>query len=211
MNVSQKIKDIIWSRRIFYWFKMGSDKEPCIEGEVKRDLVHRVMNRLWENYSSNLIFISFFLLGFCNSAPFLIMLSAAHDLLSQGSFESTDTNTTSNQTSNKYECNQLSTGIVLLADVIPGICIKMVAPFFAHKFKYWQRLFFIIYTCSASFLMVALAPGDQQWLIFLGIVHASISSSFGEMTFLSLSTLYPTKLSLAAWAAGTGKFLFTLV
>ena len=179
-------------------------------GNKRGGLMPRILNKLWENYSSNLIVLCFFLFGFCNSAPFMIMLSAAHDLLSRksainvGNFKISNQTEASNLKFNKYDCNQMSTGVVLLADIVPGICIKLIAPFFAHKFKYWQRVSFIIYACSASFLLVSLAPIEAQWLIFIGIVHASLSSSFGEMTFLSLSTLYPTKLSLASWAAGTG-------
>jgi battenin len=198
-----------------------TDKELCVESEeIRPNLLHRLLSKLWDNYSGNLIVICFFLLGFCNSAPAVIMLSAAHDLLSAETLNVGGANVNyknstlvKNLTYNKYDCNEMSTGIVLLADVLPGICIKLVAPFFAHKFKYWQRLLFVIYCCSASFLLVALTPSSMQWLIFIGIMHASLATSFGEMTFLSMSTLYPTKLSLAAWAAGTGTtgFLSTFI
>lgn len=34
------------------------------------------------------------------------------------------------------ECNQLSTGVILLADIIPGLLIKTFAPFLGLYVKY---------------------------------------------------------------------------
>jgi len=117
-----------------------------------------------------------------------------------------DTNITINSTNttNKYDCNDLSTGTILLADILPGFLIKLVAPFFAHKIKYKYKIIMVIIVNALSYLLVALAPFDYQWLIFLGIGCASISSSFGEITFLSLSTFYDRNISLSGWGSGTG-------
>ena len=57
-----------------------------------------------------------------------------------------DTNITINSTNttNKYDCNDLSTGTILLADILPGFLIKLVAPFFAHKIKYKYKIIMVI-------------------------------------------------------------------
>jgi len=41
-------------------------------------------------------------------------------------------------------------------------------------------------------------------LIFVGVGCASVSTTFGEITFLSLTTFYSRKLSLLGWGSGTG-------
>ena len=53
-------------------------------------------------------------------------------------------------------------------------------------------------------MLVALSPIEYKWLIFIGVGCASLSSSFGEITFLSLSTFYNRNLSLSGWGSGTG-------
>jgi battenin len=129
------------------------------------------------------------------------MLSAANDILSSKN----DTNSTgSTNTTNKYDCNDLSTGTILLADILPGLLIKLIAPLFAHKIKYKLRVLMIVLINICSFLLVALVPSDYQWLIFFGVACASISASFGEITFLSLSTFYDSNISLSGWSSGTG-------
>jgi hypothetical protein len=138
--------------------------------------------------------------GFCNSIPFLLMLSAAHDFLK------TEAKTQYNQENNhdRYDCNEMSTGVVLLVDTLPGIAVKLITPFFAHKLKYWHRIFLVMFSSSISYLLIGFSSDDTKWMIFLGIILASFAGSFGEMAILSLSTFYSSKLSLAGYASGTG-------
>lgn len=173
------------------------------------------LEKYWENHYSKFVVISYWFLGLCNNFAYVIMLSAAHDILASDEPAKNSTNNLTNNfdfddfkaegnKSNKYDCNDLSTGTILLADILPGILIKLLAPFFVHKIKYWQRVIIVIITNSSSFLLVSLTPSDLKPLIFLGVMAASFSSSFGEITFLSLSTLYSRKLSITGWASGTG-------
>ena len=161
----------------------------------------KFLDSIWLNHYSKCLVISYWVLGLCNNFAYVIMLSAAHDILSD---HKNDTNTTTTNTTNKYDCNDISTGAILLADIIPGIIVKLIAPFFVHRIKYSMRLSFVIITCASSFLIVALAPSDLKWLTFIGVMCASVSSSFGEITFLSLSTLYNRVLALSGWGSGTG-------
>ncbi|CAF0873839.1 unnamed protein product [Brachionus calyciflorus] len=165
------------------------------------------LEKYWNKYYSEFVIVSYWLLGLSNNFAYVIMLSAAHDILSPNE---SNNKTTANETihyqnqTNKYDCNELSTGSILLADILPGIAIKLIAPFFVHRIKYWNRVVVVVLTNSASFLLVSLSPSDLKPLIFLGVCAASFSSSFGEITFLSLSTLYSRNLSITGWASGTG-------
>jgi hypothetical protein len=53
----------------------------------------------------------------------------------------------------------------------------------------------------ASFLLVGL--GNVTGLIIFGVACASLSSGFGEMTFLSLTARYD-KSTVSGWSSGTG-------
>ncbi|RNA16684.1 Battenin [Brachionus plicatilis] len=160
------------------------------------------LEHYWEKYYPQFVITSYWLLGLTNNFAYVIMLSAAHDILSDGNSNSTDL--PKHNTTNRFDCNELSTGAILLADILPGIAIKLVAPFFVHKIKYWKRVVVVIITNSCSFLLVSLTPSNLKPLIFLGVMAASFSSSFGEITFLSMSTLYIRTLSITGWASGTG-------
>jgi battenin len=108
----------------------------------------------------------------------ILIKTAAHDILNEESSNNSTTNTSGTTTvspfnpnkTNKYDCNDLSTGTILLADIIPGILIKMIAPFFVHRIKYWQRVLMVILVNASSYLLVALAK--SKVLIFLGVVCA---------------------------------------
>lgn len=73
--------------------------------------------------------LAFWILGICNNYGYVVMLSAANDIL-----HTPDTlkmiirsaNHTDNSTRN---CNFISTGAILLADIMPSLLIKMASPF----------------------------------------------------------------------------------
>ncbi len=168
------------------------------------------MNRfetLIQKHFEKCVLASFWLLGLCNNFAYVIMLSAANDILASNiSNNNTNTTDNTNNGTNKYDCNHLSTGTILLADVLPGFIIKLISPFFAHKIAYQLKVFIIVLLNVSSFLLVSLISSyfDFQWLIFVGVGLASLSCCFGEVTFLSLSTFYDTNISLSGWSSGTG-------
>ena len=99
---------------------------------------------------------------------------------------------------------KVSTGAILLADILPGISVKILAPFFVHRMRYPTKIGLVVVVNLLSYLIVALSPAEYTTLIFVGVCCASVSSSFGELTFLSMSSLYRRELSLAGWGSGTG-------
>ncbi|XP_058971129.2 battenin [Pocillopora verrucosa] len=156
--------------------------------------------------------IGFWLLGLCNNFGYVVMLSAAHDILHQEK-----TSGQGNQTSNSasltldvtesfnstdgLNCNPLSTGTVLLADILPTLIIKITAPFYMQRIPYSVRMAICVLFAFASFVIVACS--HALWFSLLGVVFASISSGFGEITLLSYSAHFDKDV-VSTWSSGTG-------
>ncbi|KAM0352367.1 hypothetical protein ACHAPU_002032 [Fusarium lateritium] len=127
------------------------------------------------------VIIAFWLFGLINNVLYVIILSAAQDLV-----------------------GSLPKGVVLLADVVPSFLTKLVAPYFIHRIPYRTRILVFIALSVAGMLMVALTPATQSVAIKLvGVVLASISAGGGELSFLGLTHFYGP-MSLAGWGSGTG-------
>jgi len=146
--------------------------------------------------------VAFWFLGLCNNYAYVIMLSAARDILSEE--DTTDNKTVSDSLTpmfgnNTRDCNHMSTGAILLADILPALLIKVLAPFlpmYTHA-----RVVIIILLSTISFLLPSLTR--LQSLAFLGVVCASFSGGLGEVTFLSYSSRY-NKNVVSTWSSGTG-------
>eukprot|EP00050_Salpingoeca_kvevrii_P003963 m.237997 g.237997 ORF g.237997 m.237997 type:complete len:419 (-) comp10915_c2_seq2:76-1332(-) len=126
--------------------------------------------------------VAFWLFGLTNNYSYVIMLSAAVDIL-------------------KKIAPHLGTGVVLLADVLPTIAIKSLAPFFMQRLSYRIRIIIAIAFAFLSFLLAAVS--NTLWLTIVGVCCASISSGLGEISFLSMTTHYH-KATVSAWSSGTG-------
>ncbi|KAI5462064.1 batten's disease protein Cln3 [Mariannaea sp. PMI_226] len=127
------------------------------------------------------VVVAFWLFGLINNVLYVIILSAAQDLV-----------------------GSLPKGVVLLADVLPSFLTKLVAPYFIHRVPYNIRILVFIALSVVGMCMVALTPASQSAAIKLvGVVLASFSSGGGELSFLGL-THYYGHVSLAGWGSGTG-------
>ncbi|CZT43967.1 probable battenin [Rhynchosporium secalis] len=131
------------------------------------------------------VLIAFWLFGLINNVSYVIILSAALDLVGPS----------------------VPKGVVLLADVLPSFLTKLIAPYFIHHIPYSFR---IIAMCSLSALgmfLIALTPsvltGGSISIKLFGVGMASLSSGVGELSMLGL-THYYGPFSLAAWGSGTG-------
>lgn len=136
------------------------------------------------------------------------MLSAAHDILShqrasgnQSHVDPHPTPTTQNSSQNRFDCNSVSTAAVLLADILPTLVIKLLAPLGLHLLPYSPRVLVSGICCAGSFILVAFSHSVGTSLC--GVVLASISSGLGEVTFLSLTAFYPRAV-ISWWSSGTG-------
>lgn len=163
------------------------------------------LEKIWDKHYAKCVIICYWLFGLCNNFAYVIMLSAAHDILSSNDSPSNGTSTsTPAPIPNKYDCNVVSTGAILLADTVPGVSTKILMSFFAHRMKYTYQFIVVVILNLMSFFIVSLVPSNYTGWIFFGVCCASVSSSLGEVTFLSMSSLYKRKLSLAGWGSGTG-------
>lgn len=78
--------------------------------------------------------VAFWILGLCNNYGYVVMLSAAHDILQskfgeQNDTSSNDTNDMNATYTGNRTCNTISTGAILLADILPSLAIKIMGPF----------------------------------------------------------------------------------
>uniref|UniRef100_A0A8C0R9K9 Battenin n=2 Tax=Canis lupus familiaris TaxID=9615 RepID=A0A8C0R9K9_CANLF len=145
---------------------------------------------LWKNV------MGFWLLGLCNNFSYVVMLSAAHDILSHQrasenqSHVDPDPPPTAHNSSSRFDCNSVSTAAVLLADILPTLIIKLLAPLGLHLLPYSPRVLVSGICAAGSFILVAFSHSVGTSLC--GVVLASISSGVGEVTFLSLTAFYPS-------------------
>lgn len=128
------------------------------------------------------VLIAFWLFGLINNVLYVIILSAAQDLVG----------------------SDVPKGVVLLADVLPSFFVKMIAPYFIDKAPYALRIIVFVIGSSTGMLLIALTPPDKSVGVKMaGVVFASFTSGGGELSFLGL-THYYGHMSLAAWGSGTG-------
>ncbi|EFN82426.1 Battenin [Harpegnathos saltator] len=146
--------------------------------------------------------VAFWILGLCNNYGYVVMLSAAHDILNS---KFGNKNSTTGDDDEEIHvpgvrtCNAVSTGAILLADILPALAIKVTAPFL--PFLVHARLATCVLFSAAGFLLVSLST--TEWLAILGVVITSLSSGLGEVTLLSYSNQYPKQV-ISTWSSGTG-------
>lgn len=128
------------------------------------------------------VIIAFWLFGLINNVLYVVILSAAQDLVG----------------------SSVPKGVVLLADVLPSFFTKLIAPYFIHRVPYRLRVLAFIALSATGMLMVALTPPAESVAAKMaGVVLASLSSGGGELSFLGLSHYYG-QVSLVGWGSGTG-------
>ncbi|OTA90090.1 hypothetical protein M434DRAFT_398251 [Hypoxylon sp. CO27-5] len=128
------------------------------------------------------VLVAFWLFGLINNVLYVIILSAAQDLVG----------------------SDVPKGLVLLADVLPSFLTKLIAPYFIHKVPYWLRVIAFVSASSLGMFMLAFTPPEKSVGVKMaGVIFASLSSGAGELSFLGL-THYYGHMSLAAWGSGTG-------
>lgn len=128
------------------------------------------------------VFTSFFLFGLLNNILYVVILSAAIDLVGASAPK----------------------GIVLLADITPALFVKALAPFFIHLVPYSRRIWALVFLSSSGMLLISLSPDTSSHLKVTGIAVASLSSGLGELTFLQLTHYYPRNFAIGGFSSGTG-------
>ncbi|XP_061906636.1 battenin isoform X1 [Entelurus aequoreus] len=157
----------------------------------------------WRNW------LGFWLLGLCNNFAYVVMLSAAQDILQKQQSGNTtkwtvsllDSEGVKSGNNSRYDCSPVSTAAVLLADILPTLIIKLSVPLLIHQVPYGVRVLFCVVMAATSFLIVSFS--STVWMSIIGVIFASASSGVGELSFLSL-TVYYSRDVLGAWGSGTG-------
>lgn len=93
----------------------------------------------------------------------------------------------------------MSTGAILLADIIPSFIIKCLSPFLPYSTNH--RILISCLTSVVSFLAVAFAGSNK--VVIIGVILTSFASGLGEPTFLAHSTRYHKNV-VSTWSSGTG-------
>ncbi|KAL0578345.1 battenin CLN3 protein [Marasmius crinis-equi] len=128
---------------------------------------------------------SFFLFGLINNVLYVIILSAALDLVPPSTPK----------------------GIIAFCNIAPALVAKIGWPYLLKgRIRYVKRL---VGCCALSSIgMLVVAFFDSLYARLLGICLASFSSGLGELTFLQLSTTYaPPSIAgrnIGYFASGTG-------
>ncbi|KAF5348848.1 hypothetical protein D9756_009800 [Leucocoprinus leucothites] len=129
--------------------------------------------------------ISFFLFGLFNNVLYVIILSAALDLVPPSTPK----------------------GIIAFCNIAPALVAKVGWPYILKgRIRYAKRLIGCCVLSMSGMIVVALFESLSMRLI--GISLASLSSGLGELTFLQLSTTYsPPSVGghgVGYFASGTG-------
>ncbi|CAG05948.1 unnamed protein product [Tetraodon nigroviridis] len=181
------------------------DRSASVNAEAPRRSDGTDRCTKWRNW------IGFWFLGLCNNFAYVVMLSAAHDILRKqelGNSTATASATSpvdlqgrNSSNASRYDCNPVSTAAVLLADILPSLTVKLVAPFVIHAVPYGIRVMICVAMTATSFLLVAFS--SAVWMSILGVIFASLSSGLGELSFLALSVFFSRDV-LGGWGSGTG-------
>ncbi|KAI6175024.1 Battenin [Aphelenchoides bicaudatus] len=148
-----------------------------------------------------------------NSFAFIVMLTAARDIMSSGtnkvptdrdltnSTSSVDSTAFCEKTINRNECRVEPLGVVLLANIIPAFFIKSIVPFFMHRLPF-SLIHITVCACQAtSYILVSFTSSVQMSL--LGVVFAAIGCGLGDICYLALASHYHRD-TISFWSSGTG-------
>nr|XP_041575470.1 battenin isoform X1 [Taeniopygia guttata] len=137
---------------------------------------------------------AFWILGLCNNLPYVVMLSAARDLLEPRPGEEP-------RNRSRHDCDPVGTGAVLLADVVPALVVKLLLPLLGPYLPDRCRAVAVALCLWGSLSAVAAARGTLSGLG--GVALGSAGAGLGEVTFLTLASSYPSS-GLSHWSSGTG-------
>jgi len=164
----------------------GDQGMPVVRIRSREDILEDISSDKTQGWKKKLLKlgISFFLFGLINNVLYVIILSAALDLVPPSTPK----------------------GIIAFCNIFPALVAKLGWPYFLKgKIRYTQR---IVGCALLSFIgMLVVALNESLAARLLGISLASFSSGLCEMTFLQLSTTYNLAVgghSVGYFAAGTG-------
>ncbi|KAK6022824.1 CLN3 protein, partial [Ostertagia ostertagi] len=146
----------------------------------------------WRKWKWTVIrnFVAFWLFGLCNNYGYVIMLSAAEDIMDiqKGQNKTESLSQCEDRISSRH-CTTISTGAVLLADNLPTLIVKLTFPFFMQRIPFVFRHVLICLLQATSYFVVAFSQDVAMSLA--GVCFASLGSGIGEISYLALASHYP--------------------
>ncbi|EYC10320.1 hypothetical protein Y032_0056g2677 [Ancylostoma ceylanicum] len=178
---------------------MGLRQDRGENRPLKSDLA--MSAKKW-NWSTIRNIIAFWIFGLCNNYGYVIMLSAAEDIMviQEGGNVTKQIQNCEDHITARH-CTAISTGAVLLADNLPSLFVKLTFPFFMHRIPFVFRHLLVCLLQASSYFVVAFSVNVPMSLA--GVCFAAFGSGIGEISYLALASHYPT-LAIAAWSSGTG-------
>uniref|UniRef100_A0A1A9UM16 Sulfatase N-terminal domain-containing protein n=1 Tax=Glossina austeni TaxID=7395 RepID=A0A1A9UM16_GLOAU len=167
----------------------AKETENILPGAVQTPVVGHVPRSggLWRDLTA------YWILGLCNIYGYVVMLSAAHDVLDKFPHQ------IPSDKPHERDCHLVSTGAILLADVLPAMFVKMIMPFVPFRVHFLVAV--AVISSAAGFLLVAMAY--FEWMAILGVVITSASCGIGDSTFLGYSSKF-NKNVVSTWSSGGG-------
>lgn len=135
--------------------------------------------------------VAYWLLGLTNNYGYVVMLTAADDIIRDSR--------PSEPTHGPRNCKYMSTGAILLADIIPALTVKLLAPYF----PFFVNLRMLIITLSAAGGFIIVAFSESITISIMGVALTSFCSGLGEVTLLQYSTFHDKNV-ISSWSSGTG-------
>uniref|UniRef100_A0A914QHX5 Battenin n=1 Tax=Panagrolaimus davidi TaxID=227884 RepID=A0A914QHX5_9BILA len=145
--------------------------------------------------------LAFLLFGLCNSYAFVIMLSAAGDIVVKQKPKLNNRTDVCYEEITEAHCLSISTGAVLLANIIPCILVQITFLFFMQRVPFGIRHALVVLCQSLGLLIVAFSNTVSGSLT--GVVFASLGAGIGAVNCLALSSHFP-KSVVAMWSTGSG-------
>ncbi|WFC96881.1 ESCRT-III subunit protein did4 [Malassezia brasiliensis] len=124
----------------------------------------------------------FFTLGLLNNLPYVVILTAALELLP----------------------SDVPTGVLAFVNIAPALVAKAVFPYLLKgEIRYTQRVLCCVSGAFGGMLVTALFP--LLFIRLLGVGTASFMSGLGEITYLQYTTRYPAVWDRSSGAGGLPK------
>lgn len=143
-----------------------------MNGSTTREAAGGIKQRIQKSFNSlshpiTRQSIAFFLFGTINNAIYVVILTAALELIPKGT----------------------PTGLVAFFNIFPALIAKAIWPYVLKgTVRYTRRIWSCVLMSFVGLLIIALLPSLYTRLA--GIALASFSSGLGELTFLQLSTRF---------------------
>ncbi|CAJ0963267.1 unnamed protein product, partial [Mesorhabditis belari] len=149
--------------------------------------------------------LAFWLFGMCSNFGYVLMLTGAKDMLTKSTVSTTTITAISTQkclnSTSDFHCEPISTGAVLLCNIVPATVVQLIFPIFIHRIPYFIRILAICITQLFSLIVASAASSITVTLFAVSV--GSISFGIGEMTFLALSSKYH-KDTISLYSSGCG-------